>query len=165
MADTYQGSINEFVDWVDGTHSVTGAQITGGLPVSGGSIRELLSKHLQQPFYVVEDTTAGLYRMFSSESAYLLWNEDKEEYADLELFNFVRPSDYELTTDLNSDPRYIISGNSDQLDAQLSYRWTVRNDKGERSDETATAKYTIINGNGTETSFSEIYSSAQRNVR
>lgn len=165
MADTYQGSINEFVDWVDGTHEITGASVTGGLPVSGGSIRELLAEHLKQPFVYKEDTTAGLYRLFSSESAYRLWLEDPEENAGLELFSFVRPSDYELTTDLNSDPRYIISGNSDQLDAQLSYRWTVRNDKGERSDETATAKYTIVNGNGTETSFSEIYSSAQRNVR
>lgn len=165
MADTYTGSINEFVDWITGTNAVTGAQATGGLPASGGSIRELLGKHLRQPFYVVEDTAEGLYRMFSSEAAYHLWNEDRVENAALELFNFVRPSDYQMSTSLETDPRYIISGDSEQQAAQLIFRWWVSNDMGERSDETATAKYTIVNGNGIETSFSEIYGSAQHNVR
>jgi hypothetical protein len=37
--NTYTDPINEFVDWVSGDNVWTGENITGGLPVSGGSIR------------------------------------------------------------------------------------------------------------------------------
>lgn len=40
--ETYQGKINEFVEWVGGKDSRTGEDVTGGLNVSGGSIRRLL---------------------------------------------------------------------------------------------------------------------------
>jgi len=42
MADLYTGKINEFIDWITGYNSFTGNNSTGGLKVSGGSIRELL---------------------------------------------------------------------------------------------------------------------------
>jgi hypothetical protein len=42
MSDLYTGKINEFVDWVSGENSFTGENDTGGLEVSGASIRELL---------------------------------------------------------------------------------------------------------------------------
>ena len=40
--ETYQGKINEFVDWISGDNSLTGGNDTGGKSVSGASIRELL---------------------------------------------------------------------------------------------------------------------------
>jgi hypothetical protein len=40
--DLYNGEINEFVDWVTGENSFTKKNDTGGLPVSGASIRKLL---------------------------------------------------------------------------------------------------------------------------
>lgn len=40
--ETYKGHINEYIDWVSGINTLTGEDVTGGIPVSGGSIRELL---------------------------------------------------------------------------------------------------------------------------
>lgn len=37
--DLYNEKINEFVDWKTGKNSLTGSDATGGLQVSGGSIR------------------------------------------------------------------------------------------------------------------------------
>jgi hypothetical protein len=64
--DLYNGKINEFVDWVTGTNSLTGNSVTGGLQVSGGSIRELIQNKLKNPFFMYEDTSNNKYRMFSS---------------------------------------------------------------------------------------------------
>jgi len=74
--DLYNGKINEFVDWVSGKDSFTGQDVTGGLPVSGGSIRQLLQDKLRKPFYMFPDTAANKYRMFSSEEAYMAWSEN-----------------------------------------------------------------------------------------
>ena len=74
--ETYKGKINEFVDWVSGIDSLTGESVTGGLQVSGSSIRQLLQKKLSAPFYMFEDTANNRYRMFSSEDAYALWREN-----------------------------------------------------------------------------------------
>jgi hypothetical protein len=112
--EKFEGRIDEFTDWINGNHELKGFSVTDDLPVSKRSIRELICKKLKKPFYVMEDKQAGLYRLFSSEESYRIWNTDREEYSDLELFNFVRPSDYELKTDLVSDPRYIISGDDSQ---------------------------------------------------
>lgn len=68
--DLYTNKIDEFVDWVSGNNVWTGENVTGGLPVSGGSIRQLLQDRLRSPFVLKEDTTNNLYRMFSSETAY-----------------------------------------------------------------------------------------------
>jgi len=43
--ETYQGKINEFVDWVTGINSITGNVVSGvdqDHPISGKSIRELV---------------------------------------------------------------------------------------------------------------------------
>jgi hypothetical protein len=51
-----------------------------------------------------EDKAANKYRMFSSEDSYALWKENPSDNSDLELFNFVRPSDYKLDlVAINSD--------------------------------------------------------------
>ena len=74
--DLYNGKINEFVDWVSGKDSFTGQDVTGGLPVSGGSIRQLLQDKLKMPFYMYEDKSSNRYRMFSSQEAYMVWKEN-----------------------------------------------------------------------------------------
>ena len=52
--DTFDNYINEFVDWVTGEDTSLKEEVeklrvssTGGLPVSGGSIRELLQTRLK----------------------------------------------------------------------------------------------------------------------
>ena len=42
MSELYQGRITEFIDWITGKNSLTGLSGTGGLQVSGLSIRDLL---------------------------------------------------------------------------------------------------------------------------
>ena len=67
--ETFNNYIDEFVDWVTGEDTSSQEQeekirvsSTGGLPVSGGSIRELLQTKLKKPFVYYEDVKAGLYR-------------------------------------------------------------------------------------------------------
>lgn len=43
-----------------------------------------------------EDVAQNRYRMFSSAAAYAKWSENPSDNSELELFNFVRPSDYKL---------------------------------------------------------------------
>ena len=119
--ETYTGKINEYVDWVTGKDTLTDQDVTGGLPVSGGSIRNLLQDKLKKPLYMYEDVENGLYRMFSSEESKNLFISDPQAYANLEIFNFVRPSDYELSTDISLNPRYLISGDSTQTAGILAY--------------------------------------------
>lgn len=118
--ETYTGKINEFVDWVTGIDSLSETNVTNNLPVSGGSIRQLLQDRLKTPFVTYEDKNAGLFRLFSSEDAKQQWINmtnpesvayDPDEASKLELFSFVRPGDTALViTGLTSDPRYIILG-------------------------------------------------------
>ena len=166
MEDTtnvYTGEITEYVDWVSGKDSLTDQNVTEGLPVSGGSIRSLLQKRLKMPFVMYEDKVNNLYRMFSSQNSLDLWLSDSEQYESLELFNFVRPSDYEINTDISSNPRYVMSNSGDQTNAILSYSWLVKNSKGEYPDS-LTAKYIITDKDGNQTSFSELYSSTNKSV-
>lgn len=146
--DLYTGKINEFVDWKTGVNSFTGANATGGLQVSGGSIRELLQKKLKTPFYMYEDVANNRYRMFSSEDSFAIWKENPTDNQDLELFNFVRPSDYKLeltATDSNGfNNKYIRYGDADNAGARISYHWSIYNDEGESSDSLSTT-YTITN--------------------
>ena len=56
--------------------------------------------------------------MFSSREAYNLWLENPTDNADLELFNFVRPSDYKLeltATDPNGFNNKYIRLNLNQI--------------------------------------------------
>ena len=161
--ETYTGKINEYVDWVTGKDTLTDQDVTGGLPVSGGSIRNLLQDKLKKPLYMYEDVENGLYRMFSSEESKNLFISDPQAYANLEIFNFVRPSDYELSTDISLNPRYLISGDSTQTAGILAYTWSVMKGNSTASDSVV-ANYTITDENGISQNFSQIYSSVQTSV-
>ena len=169
--DLYTGQINEFVDWISGNNSFTGQNDTGGLQVSGGSIRELIQKKLKEPFYIYEDIQNNKYRMFSSRDAYALWKENPSDNASLELFNFVRPSDYKLELTASEqngfNNKYIRYGDSNNSAARIAFHWNIYNDEGESSD-TMQATYTITNNaTGTSTSFTRWYnrSDADPNIQ
>ena len=161
--NTYTGNINEFVDWVTGQDSNTEQNVTDNLPVSGGSIRKLIQDRLKVPFCMYEDKENNLYRMFSSKASLDLWFTDRIAYSKLELFNFVRPSEYQISTDIDLNPRYLMSGDASQTASILSYNWVVKNSTGEFQD-TITATYTITDKDGNLQSFSEIYSTTHRAV-
>lgn len=161
--ETYKGNITEFVDWISGLDDITGRNKTNNLPVSGGTIRRLLQSHLKQPIYMVSDTAAGLYRVFSSEASYNAWLDDPETFKDLELFNFVRPSDYEIKTNLDTGNRYLVSGMHDQSITKLVYDWSVENDKGTYEDSIV-ATYTITTASGSVTKFSQNYDTSNKHV-
>lgn len=162
--DLYTDKINEFIEWVGGKNILTDESITEGKDVSGARIRELLQEHLRNPFYVYEDKQSGLYRMFSSKESWQLWAQDRDSYSNLELFNFVRPSDYIVElNNLTSDARYITSGNKEQFGSILQYTWDVKNDKGSYADS-ITVTYSITSGTGRKTTYSKIYNSTQKSV-
>lgn len=156
--DLYNETINEFVDWVTGIDSYTGENVTNGLQVSGSAIRQLLQNRLRNPFVLKEDVANNKYRMFSSETAYQLWSENPSDNSELELFNFVRPSDYKLTfIGLNDTNRYIRYGDKDGLDSRIQYTWNISNDEG-TSSESLQVTYTITNeSTGTIHSFTRWY--------
>ena len=165
--DLYNGKINEFVDWVSGRNTLTGAAVTGGLQVSGGSIRDLLQRKLKDPFYMFEDTANNRYRMFSSEDAYAIWKENPSDNQDLELFNFVRPSDYKLElTAINSDGfnnKFIRYGDSASTGSRIAFSWNINNDEGDSSDSLS-ATYTISNtSTGSSTTFTRWYNKSDAN--
>ena len=167
--ETYQGYINEFVDWVTGqdtsqleqNQNITRASSTNGLPVSGGSIRELLQTHLKTPFVYYEDVNAGLYRLFSSTSTRDKWirmnNPGSSEYdpdasANLELFNFERPADVVMTyTGISNSPKYIIYGNANSDASKLSFNVYLSKEQGGGivyESDTFTITYTILDADG-----------------
>lgn len=168
--ETYNNYIDEFVDWVTGEDTSVQEETekirvsdTGGLPVSGGSIRELLQTKLKTPFVYYEDTTAGLYRLFSSESTKNKWirmntqgstDYDPDGSKKLELFNFVRPSDLTMTYDtLNPNPKYIINGDSNSTAARLSYHVFLSKQEGGGTvyeSDSFTVTYKITDSNGVE---------------
>lgn len=161
MEETYKGKIDEFVDWVTGDNEITGQNQTEGLKVSGAAIRALLQERLKMPIVMKEDKENNLYRMFSSEAAYQLWLENPSDYADLEIFNFVRPSDYKLDITINSGNRFIRYGDSSNLGTRLQYTWSIHNDEGE-SSEGLSATYTISNeATGKSTTFTRWYNKGQ----
>ena len=95
--------------------------------------------------------------MFSSETAYQLWLENPSDNADLELFNFVRPSAYKLDFFTNSSNKFVRYGDSSNTDVKMHYTWSIRNDEGE-SPEGLTATYTISNeSTGKSTTFTRWY--------
>ena len=161
--ETYNGNITEFIDWVNGVDSITGRNKTNNLQVSGGAIRKLIQNHLKNPITMIEDKENGLYRIFSSEAAYKAWESDPDTYSNLELFNFVRPSDYTIETNLNIDNRYLISGLHDQSITKLVYDWVVQNDKGTFEDNIV-ATYTITTAAGAVTKFSQNYDTSSKHV-
>lgn len=161
MSDLYTDKINEFVDWVTGDNTWTGQNETGGKAVSGGSIRQLLQERLKKPFVLKEDPENNLYRMFSSEDAYQMWVENPSDNADLEIFNFVRPSEYKLNITINSSNKFIRYGDSSNLGTRIQYTWDIRNDEGE-SSEGLTATYTISSeSTGKSTTFTRWYNKGE----
>lgn len=155
--DLYTQTIDEFVDWKTGENSFTKENVTGGLQVSGGAIRDLIQKKLQNPFYMREDIENNKYRMFSSQKAYEMWAENPSDNASLELFNFVRPSDYKLTINMSTGNRFVRVGDTTNLGARIQYSWSISNDEGDSSDS-LTATYTIVNqSSGRNTSFTRWY--------
>lgn len=153
----YNDPINEYIDWVSGVNSLTGLNETGNKAVSGYSIRKLLQDRLQHPFVMKEDIENNLYRMFSSEESYNKWVENPSDNSDLQLFSFVRPSDYRLTITIDSSNRYIRYGDSTNDGAKIQYVWSISNDEGNSTDS-LTATYTIVSSNsGKTTSFTRYY--------
>lgn len=168
--ETFKNYIDEFVDWVTGEdtseqefENKTRVSSTGGLPVSGGSIRELLQTRLKNPFVYYEDTKNGLYRLFSSESTKARWirmntidspDYDPENSSKLELFNFVRPSDLVMTYQgLNPNPRYIINGDVNSAAANLSFTVYLSKEQGGATvyeSDSFTVTYKIIDSSGVE---------------
>ena len=158
--DLYNGKITEFIDW-------SGSSQTGNLPVSGGSIRELLQRRLKEPFVMKEDVANNRYRMFASEDAYAAWKEDPTDNWELELFSFARPSDYKLELSaIGTDgfsTRYIRYGDSNNSGARIAFSWNIFNDEGDSSDSLQ-ATYTISNtSSGYSTTFTRWYNKADAN--
>lgn len=165
--ETYNGQINEFVDWVSGVDSFTGNNVTGGLAVSGGSIRQLLQNKIKNPFYMYEDVAQNRYRMFSSAAAYAKWSENPSDNSKLELFNFVRPSDYKLelqATDSDGfNNKFVRYGDTSSNSTRIAFSWSIYNDEGESSDSLS-ATYTIANTTtGASTSFTRWYNRSDAN--
>lgn len=158
--DLYNGKINEFVDWVSGTDSLTGNNVTGGLQVSGGSIRQLIQDKLKNPFFMYEDVANNKYRMFSSADAYAVWSENPTENSNLELFNFVRPSDYKLELTATEaggfNNKYVRDGDVNNTSSRIAFSWRIYNDEGESTDSVSVT-YTITAASGQSTSFSRWY--------
>ena len=114
-----------------------------------------------------EDTANNKYRMFSSEDAYAMWKENPTDNQDLELFNFVRPSDYKLElTPTNSggfDSKFVRYGDSDNIGARIAFSWNISNDEGDSSDSLS-ATYTIANtSTGASTTFTRWYNRSDAN--
>lgn len=159
--DLYTGKINEFVDWVTGMSSLTGNSVTDGLQVSGGSIRELIQDKLKNPFYMYEDTANNKYRMFSSADSFAAWKENPTDNSDLELFNFVRPSDYKLELTATEaggfNNKFVRYGDTNNTGGRIAYSWRIYNDEGESTDSISVT-YTISNtATGSSTTFSRWY--------
>jgi hypothetical protein len=120
--DLYNKPINEFVNWSTGQDELTESQITTNpdQKISGESIRNLITGHLQKPFVTYEDTRENKIYFFSSNDAKALWEahrneENNTKYANLVLYQMTKPSDYVLELDdefLEKENRYIVAGSS-----------------------------------------------------
>ena len=168
--ETFNNYIDEFVDWVTGEDTSSQEEeekirvsSTGGLPVSGGSIRELLQARLKKPFTYYEDEVAGLFRLFSSDSTKQKWirmntpgssDYNPEESTKLELFNFVRPADVVMTYNgLDPNPKYVINGDSTSTATQLEFSVYLSKEEGGGiiyEYDAFTVTYKIVDSNGVE---------------
>lgn len=136
----YNEKINEFVDWKTGDNSLTGGNDTNGLPVSGGSIRELLQTKLKHPVHVERYKDEHLYRIFSSEDAKEAWERTKDD--NLVIASFVAPSEYQISVSLKSKQHaYIRYGIEGQEGSIIRYSWKTENDKGNVFSENVSVTY------------------------
>lgn len=153
--ETYDEDINEFVDWITGVDSFSNRSVSSGKPISGSSIRRLLQSRLKEPIVVYDDKQAGLFRLFSSTTARDRWisghnpqdpasyDPDGTDY--LEIFNFERPSEYVLSTNLSNDPRYIIKGSDTSDDATLQFVVNLKDKNNQPKSDSLVITYTITN--------------------
>lgn len=177
--ETYQGQINEFVDWVTGIDSRTESNVTSSLPVSGYSIRQLLQEHLKKPFVKYDDKTGGQYLFFSSEEAKDEWLrltdvnsplEDQEKATTLVITSMARPSDTAVDvkaivdgqeTDIGNS-RYITSGDSTSDAANIRFVVRMYKEQAGQQQPTSdsfTVTYDIKNSLGNTTQIVEDYNS------
>lgn len=155
--ETYNEEINEFVDWVTGNDSTSETNVTDGKPVSGKSIRELLSKHLQDPIYLYLDTTDALYKIFSSQKAFNLWQTNKEKYDYLIKHTFEGPAQYTAKVELLGDSeRYVKRSNNTTV--PLQFRWHIEDTSGNQQPSTVQVKITIRNSDNVQTGSLPTYS-------
>lgn len=108
-----------------------------------------------------EDPANNKYRMFSSEYAYNIWAENPIDNSDLELFSFVRPSDYKLELTATEaggfNNKFVRYGDTNNTGGRIAYSWRIYNDEGESTDSLSVT-YTITNtSTGSSTSFSRWY--------
>ena len=178
--ETYQGQINEFVDWINGIDERSNLNVTQNLPVSGQAIRELLKNHLLKPFIKYDDVSGGQYIFFSSEEAKNEWlvltdpnnaRYDLEKASTLPITTMTRPSDTAVevkSLDLNnnegdiSDSRYAISGDLNSEAANIRYIVRMSKEQGGRIQPTVdafTVTYEIKDATGNERKFVEDYNS------
>lgn len=153
--ETYTGTINEFVDWVTGNDSSTNRNVTGGLPVSGASIRGLLQDRLKEPIYVYEDEANGLFRLFSSKDAAGKWivghdptnpAYDPEGTDQFEIINFERPSEFILSqTGVPVDTKYVVKGSGNTDGATIQYYVNIKDANGQTKSDSLIITYTITN--------------------
>ena len=114
-----------------------------------------------------EDKSNNKYRMFSSEDAYAIWKENPTDNQDLELFNFVRPSDYKLEmTATNSggfNNKFVRYGDTTSVGTRIAFSWNIYNDEGDSSDSLSVT-YTITNSStGASTTFTRWYNKSDAN--
>lgn len=176
---TYEGQINEFVDWVTGINSLTDSNVTSSLPVSGHSIRQLLQDHLKKPFVKYDDKTGGQYLFFSSEEAKDEWLrltdatsplEDQEKATTLVITSMPRPSDTAIDvkaivegqeTDIGNS-RYITSGDSTSEAANIQFVVRMYKEQAGVQQDTSdsfTVTYDIRNSLGNTKQIVEDYDS------
>ena len=145
--ETFNNYIDEYVDWVTGEDTSQQEEVekirvssTGGLPVSGKYIRELIQSRLKKPFVYYEDIQAGLFRLFSSEASRDKWirmntegsaDYDPDSSTKLELFSFVRPSDVTMTYQgLDPNPKYVVNGDTTSSATQLQFNVYLSKESG-----------------------------------
>lgn len=111
-----------------------------------------------------EDPANNKYRMFSSRDAWAIWKENPTDNSDLELFNFVRPSDYKLEMTATEaggfNNKFVRYGDTNNSGGRIAYSWRIYNDEGDSTDSLSVT-YTITNvSSGTVTSFSRWYNNS-----
>lgn len=91
------------------------------------------------------DTTENLYRIFSSSDSWKIWDSDRTKYADLELANFVAPSEYgiEVKFPEGGTVLYAREGVKDE-NSKISYTWKVVDGKNNELDENMYITYNIV---------------------
>ena len=149
MSEYFEGTISEFVGWLDGIDSTSGASATGGKQPSGKSIRELLEYRLKNPMYVFEDKENNLYRFFSSTNAYNKWTaamtagNTKLAEKCKPFFEITRPAQYYIKIDGGELIKYLVK--SDNEYAPLTIKPIIANSAGIEITDSITADWEVLN--------------------